>query len=142
VHSVKPPLADEGRVVLFDNVCNLCSGSVQFILRFNKDNSIKFASMQSALGHQVLVFYGFNTDSYESMIYIEDGLVLTKSAAAARIAKRLSFPWNLLQFLLVLPIGARDWLYDRIANNRYTLFGKRAECYLPDKEVYSRFLDL
>ena len=140
IESPKLPVT-ERRVVLFDNVCNLCSSSVQFILRYNKDQSIKFASVQSDLGHQVLSFYGLRTDTYETMLYIEDGQLYTKSAAALKIVQRLAFPWRFFQVFFIIPKWIRDWLYDQVARNRYKLFGKRDQCYLPDEKVLSRFLD-
>ena len=137
---LKPPITDEG-VVFFDNVCNLCSGSVQFILRHNEDRSIKFASIQSALGQRVLHFYGLRTDTYETMLYFEEGLLYTKSTAALKIARRLVLPWRLLRAFYVFPQSVRDWFYDRVARNRYRLFGQRDQCFLPDKGVLNRFLD-
>lgn len=135
------PLSNEKRVVFFDNVCHLCSASVQFILRHNKDQSIKFASVQSALGQQILSFYGLDIDSYETMLYIEDGQLYTKSTAALKIAKRLAFPWRLFQTLYIVPTNIRDWLYSQVARNRYRWFGKRDQCFLPDEKILSRFLD-
>jgi predicted DCC family thiol-disulfide oxidoreductase YuxK len=35
----------------------------------------------------------------------------------------------------------RDWLYDRIAHNRYRLFGRRQACLVPTSEIAGRFLD-
>lgn len=136
----KPPIADEN-IVFFDNVCNLCSRSVQFILRYNEDKSIKFASIQSALGQRVSDFYGLPSDTYETMLYLEDGLLYTKSTAALKIAQRLVLPWRLLRVFGIVPPGIRDWLYDRVARNRYRLFGRRDQCFLPDKDVLNRFLE-
>ena len=136
-----PILKEEQRVILFDNVCRLCSGSVQFVLKHNTDESIKFASVQSALGRAVLTFYGMPTDVYETMLYIEHGRLYTKSTAALKIARRLSFPWPLLQIWVVVPRFIRDGLYDRIARNRYKLFGKHDQCYLPDEKMLKRFID-
>lgn len=134
-------LKNEPRIILFDGVCNLCSHSVQFILRFNRDESIRFASVQSELGAVILKHYDMPTGSYDTMLYIENGQLYTKSAAAIRIAKQLRFPWSLLQGLVVIPPMIRDWLYDRIARNRYRLFGKKEQCYLPDEKTLKRFLD-
>ena len=134
-------LVGETRLVLFDGVCHLCSASVQFILRYNTDQSIKFASVQSGLGQQVLRFYRFDTDDYETMLYLEGGQLYARSTAAIKIARRLAWPWRLVQVFSIIPNGIRDWLYDRIARNRYKLFGKRDHCYIPDKKMRSRFLD-
>jgi predicted DCC family thiol-disulfide oxidoreductase YuxK len=139
----KPPLLDgESRVVFFDNICHLCIHSVQSILKHNKDQSIQFASIQSELGSSVLSFYGLPTQMYETMLYIEKGQLYTKSTAAIKIAKRLSFPWCLLQAGVVIPRFIRDGVYDLIARNRYKLFGKRDQCYLPDEKTLKRFLDV
>jgi predicted DCC family thiol-disulfide oxidoreductase YuxK len=40
----------------------------------------------------------------------------------------------------VLPKPVRDFLYARIANNRYRLFGRTRECFLPDPETRRRFV--
>ena len=133
------PIPSE-RVVFFDGACNLCSGSVRFVLRHNEDRTIDFASMQSALGRRVLERHGLSTDDYDSMLYVERGRLYAKSAAALKIAERLTLPWRLLRFLAVVPEGARDWLYDRVARNRYRLFGRRDRCFLPDAEVLDRFV--
>jgi predicted DCC family thiol-disulfide oxidoreductase YuxK len=39
-----------------------------------------------------------------------------------------------------LPRPLRDWLYDRIARNRYRLFGRRDTCLVPSPDVANRFL--
>lgn len=135
-----PPVSDR-RVVFFDGVCNLCSGLVRFVLRHNRDRSIKFASMQSPLGQRVLHFYGLPGDAYETMLYVEDGRLYTKSTAALQIARRLARPWRWLPVFLIVPRPVRDWVYDRVAGNRYRLFGKQDQCYLPDAAVCDRFLD-
>ena len=38
------------RVILFDGVCNLCNGSVRFILQWEKQPDFLFASIQSEAG--------------------------------------------------------------------------------------------
>ena len=140
-HDSLPALVSENHLVLFDNVCHLCSASVQFILRHNTDQSIKFASIQSEVGHQILRFYGFDTDTYETMLYLEDGQLYTRSTAVLKITKHLAWPWRFVQVLCIIPKDIRDWFYDRIARNRYKLFGKRDRCYIPDAKMLSRFLD-
>ena len=41
----------------------------------------------------------------------------------------------------IVPRPLRDWLYDRIALNRYRLFGRRQTCFVPTDEIADRFLD-
>lgn len=52
-----------------------------------------------------------------------------RSEAVLRIASRLSIPLQLLGGLAKpLPLFVRDAVYDQIATNRYTIFGKSASC--------------
>jgi predicted DCC family thiol-disulfide oxidoreductase YuxK len=135
-------LTDHSSVVFFDGVCTLCSGSMRFILRHNSDQTIRFASLQSLLGREVLYHYGYPVDAYETMLYVEDGELFVKSTAVLKIMNRLTYPWRVLQVFYVLPVGIRDWVYDRVARNRYRVFGKRNHCFVPEKDVLHRFLDL
>lgn len=132
----------EERVIFFDGVCRLCNGSVNFVIRHNRDQTIKFATVQSKLGKRVLEEHGLSTDKFESMLYFEAGQPYEKSTAALKIAKRLSFPFNALQVFYLVPKTIRDWLYDQVARNRYKWFGKQETCLAPTKEVKDRFLDL
>jgi predicted DCC family thiol-disulfide oxidoreductase YuxK len=38
-----------------------------------------------------------------------------------------------------LPLGLRDWLYDRLARNRYSIFGRYESCMVPDAALRQRF---
>lgn len=86
-------------------------------------------------------FYRLSTDAIETMIYVEDGQIYIKSTAALKIARQLTLPWQLLQAFYIVPLGVRDWFYDRIARNRYQWFGQLDQCFLPNDEVLDRFLD-
>lgn len=54
----------------------------------------------------------------------------------------LGFPWSLVRVFSVIPAGLRDWLYQHVARNRYRIFGKKAECMVPDQAVRNRFIGL
>jgi predicted DCC family thiol-disulfide oxidoreductase YuxK len=136
--SLPPYVTDTNRIVLFDNVCRLCSGSVRFILKHDAKELFKFASVQSTEGRAILQCYSMPTDTFETMLYIENGQLFTKSTAFLKIVGHLPFPWFLLSFLIAVPRPARDWWYDRIALNRYKLFGKLDYCYLPDAKILKR----
>jgi predicted DCC family thiol-disulfide oxidoreductase YuxK len=41
--------------------------------------------------------------------------------------------------LFLLPRRARDWAYDRIARNRYRLFGRNENCLVPTSSIAARF---
>ena len=139
--NTQPPwLAAIDRVVLFDGVCYLCSGWASFLLKYDRRAIFRLASVQSDVGQATLEYFGFPTDAYETMVYVEAGSVFTKSTALLKIVGQLPYPWAALRFLNVVPPSIRDWLYDRVAVNRYTLFGKRRECYVPDPDSAKRFI--
>ncbi|MEZ5023494.1 MAG: DUF393 domain-containing protein [Chitinophagales bacterium] len=50
-------MTDWNRIVLFDGVCNLCNSSVQFTIKRDKNELLKFASLQSEVGESLLEKY-------------------------------------------------------------------------------------
>lgn len=135
-------ITQDSPVILFDGVCNLCAGSVQFVLRREKAPTFRFASLQSAVGQDYLTRYA--TPEYydiNTIILVEGGVAYYKSSAALRIARSLSFPWSLLSIFLIIPEKLRDLAYDFIGQRRYKWFGKMDACWVPDKSVSGRFLD-
>ena len=71
---------------------------------------------------------------------VEDGRVFTRSAAALRIVRTLTFPWPLAHALILVPRILRDGVYDFAARRRYRWFGTRDVCMVPTPEVRARFL--
>ena len=124
-------------VILFDGVCNLCTGSVQFVIERDSRKQFRFASLQSPVAERLLG----RRDDLESMVLVEDGAIYRKSTAALRIARRLDGLWPLLSVLLLIPRPLRDAVYDAIGRRRYRLFGRRAACWAPGAELAERFLD-
>ncbi len=117
-------------IIFFDGVCNLCNGAVQFIIKYDKLNIFKFASLQSEVGEQMLNPYGLSACKLTSIVLLQNGKVYDKSSAVLRIAKQLKFFWTLYLFIII-PKFIRDWLYDLVAKNRYNLWGKQESCILP-----------
>jgi predicted DCC family thiol-disulfide oxidoreductase YuxK len=128
-------------VVLFDGVCHLCSGSVQFAIARDPAANLRFAAIQSIHGQVFLRRRGLPTDQFETFYLVEGGRVYEKSAGFLRMAGYLRRPWPLLRLMRIVPRPVRDWLYDRIARNRYRLFGVRQTCLVPTPEITDRFLD-
>jgi len=127
-------------VVLFDGVCNLCNGSVRFIIARDPAARLRFAALQSQAAQRLLVECGIRGPLPDSVALIEDGCVYTRSAAALRIARYLSFPWPLMWVLMPVPRALRDLIYDWIARHRYRWFGRRDACMIPTPELRARFL--
>lgn len=135
-----PYLQEGDRVVLFDGVCRLCSAWARFLLRFDRECRFKLATVQSEEGQAILSFFGLPLDQYETMLLVEGNQVFGKSDGLLRIIKQLPFPWPILGCFRLIPRPVRDWVYDRVARNRYRLFGKRDVCVVPDKADEQRFL--
>lgn len=127
--------------MLFDGVCPLCSASTRFLLRHERTSDLRFAAVQSELGQAILTGLGMPTDAYETFLLIEHGRVFAKSEAALRLTTRLRWPWRWLGIGRILPRGLADWLYDRVARNRYALFGRYETCRLPAPGQAERFLE-
>lgn len=131
------------QIILFDGVCNLCSGAVQFIIERDKNNVFRFASLQSDLGKQLLAERRIDPKKTDSIILIQPNVAYyIKSSAALQAAKKLSGYYSYLRFLLIIPTPIRDWVYDFIAKNRYKWFGKKEACWIPTPELKSLFLDM
>ncbi|WP_210489985.1 thiol-disulfide oxidoreductase DCC family protein [Rufibacter aurantiacus] len=126
--------------ILFDGVCNLCNGFVQFVINNDPKSYFKFASLQSDTGQQVLKAYGLPTEQFKSVLLVEDGKIYTRSTAALRIVRRLSGGWAGLYVFVLMPKFLRDPLYNWVSKNRYRWFGQQESCMLPTPELKARFL--
>lgn len=127
-------------IILFDGVCNLCSGAVQFILKHERSSVLRFASLQSEAGIKLLSQYNINPQETDSIVLIENNHAYIRSTAALKIAKYLNAPWRIVSWFGFVPPFMRDGLYEWIARNRYRFFGKKDECWLPSPELRARFL--
>ena len=132
---------DDGAVILFDGVCNLCSGFVRFVVPRDTAGKYRFASLQSDVGRELLAEHDLPTDELESVVLIEDGESYQKSAAIIRIAAGLGGVYRLLSPFRHVPRAVRDRVYDFVAEHRYRWFGKKDRCMMPSGDIESRFLE-
>lgn len=135
-------IPENKKIVLFDGVCNLCDGAVQRIIKHDKKDVFRFASLQSDIGKKLVEERGMDPDELDSVILIEPGVAYyRKSTAALEISRELSGGYSLLKNFLFIPEPLRDGIYDLIANNRYKWFGKKEQCLIPTPELKAKFLD-
>jgi predicted DCC family thiol-disulfide oxidoreductase YuxK len=127
--------------VLFDGVCNLCDGTVQFVIAHDSAARFRFAPLESDAARRMLMECAAEGPLPDSVALIDEGRLYTRSTAALRIARGLGFPWALIYGLIVVPRPLRDWVYDLIARYRYRWFGRRDSCMMPTAEVRGRFLE-
>jgi predicted DCC family thiol-disulfide oxidoreductase YuxK len=127
-------------IFLFDGVCVLCSRSVAFVLKHERAPVIRFVAIQSGEGRALASRHCINPDNPETFLFIENGIALPKSDGIAVLASHLRAPWSWIsRAIRILPRPVRDWFYDRIARNRYRIFGKRESCLIPTPETRQRF---
>ena len=131
---------EEVGIILFDGKCNLCNGSVKFIIRRDPAGQFRFASLQSDLGRKIVEEHGGNPDDLDTILLARGDRLYDRSTAALQIARRLKGAWPLLFALIVVPRPLRDLVYRWIARNRYRWFGKTDACMLPSPEIRARFL--
>lgn len=133
---------DQHPIVLFDGVCNLCEGFVQFVIRNDRNAQFRFAPLQSVPGQRLLREYQSVDELLSSVLLLSGDKIHRKSRAALHVAKRLDGAWPALYYLFFwIPPRLADWIYDLVGNRRYRWFGQKAECWIPNKELQSRFLD-
>lgn len=128
-------------IILFDGVCNFCDGAVNFVLRQDKNDSFRFAPLQSKAGKVLLQQYDLPTEDFASFILIDKGKLYRKSSAALRVMRRLPWFWKPVQLFWIIPPFIRNAVYDFIARNRYRWFGKKEACMVPTPQMRNRFLD-
>jgi predicted DCC family thiol-disulfide oxidoreductase YuxK len=121
-------------------VCNLCNGTVQFLIRNDRKQLLTFCSLQSEKGGEAMKKAGGKADTPKSIILQAGDKYYTKSTAVLKIARTLGGKWTLLYPLIAIPRPLRDMAYNLIARNRYRWFGRSATCMVPDRSVATRFL--
>lgn len=133
--------SDKRPVVLYDGVCNLCNGGVNFLLTFDRSARLRMAALQSDPGRALLQRCGRQPDDISSIVLVTESGFHIKSEAVLRIGRELGGLWTPLADVgLAFPLGFRDVVYDLVAENRYNLLGKRDQCRLLQPGEETRFL--
>lgn len=127
-------------ILLFDGVCNLCNGFVQFVIKRDSKERYLFTSLQSKAGQEILAKVGLPQDEISTVVLYDRGKVYTHSDVALRMVKDLGGLWPLLAVFSIIPKSIRDQIYNWVARNRYNWFGQRDSCMLPTPELKDRFL--
>lgn len=135
-------MVTDKKIILFDGVCNLCNNAIQFIIKYDKKDQFRFATLQGKTGKKLITERNIDTSKIDSIILIEPNIAYyIKSTAALKIGRYFGGIWTLLWILEQIPVGFRDWIYSYIAKNRYNWFGKKDNCMIPTPELKAKFLD-
>lgn len=121
-------ILNKNQVILFDGVCNLCSGLVKFIIRHDPEKRFQFAALQSPAGQSILKSFQLPLNHYETFLLVDGDRYYQKSTAVLNLLKNLGGYWSIFYIVAIIPTPIRDWVYDRIAKRRYQWFGKKDSC--------------
>ena len=136
-----PDFDDSGPVTVMDGECVLCSVGARLIARYDRKGEFRICRTQSPLGRALLEHYGMNPGDPESWLLIDGGIAHTSLDAMIRAGRRVGGVGLLLQPLRIMPRGVQDWLYRRLARNRYRLFGRTDICSIPDPALRARLME-
>lgn len=124
-------------IVFYDGECGFCNSSVQFILEHKKINNVYFAPLQSKLAKNILGEHKIEI-KLDTLYFLTNHKVYSKSSAALTISKFLKPPYNWLIVFVIIPKFIRDFFYDIIAKRRHQL--KAGHCVIPSETDKSLFL--
>ena len=126
-------------IVFFDGECGLCHGTVQWLLRRDRQGALRFAPLQGATAARLLP--KSDCADLASLVFFENGRLSRQSSAVVRILRRLG-GWNALlgTLLGLVPPIVRNFGYNIIARNRLRWFGAAPACRLPQPGERERFL--
>lgn len=81
---------DPRPIILFDGVCNLCNGAVNFMLDWDTQGAFRLAALQSSAGSAMLQRCGRHPDDMSSIVLVQaDGQHFIRSEAVLRIAQSM-----------------------------------------------------
>ena len=134
-------------ILLYDGVCGLCNGLVQFLLKRDSHDRLLFASLQSDFTAAILKRQGKETHDLDTVYVVQNfeqpnEALLNRSDAILFLAKQIGGVWSLAAAAKILPRWLRDRLYNLVARNRYRVFGKHESCMLPEPKHRRKFLDV
>ncbi len=131
---------DNQSVIVFDGMCVLCSANAQFVLKFDRKGYFRLAAMQGDTGAQLMRRAGLDPADPMSLVVFDQGRLLLDSDAVIRIYEAMGWPWRAAVLARVIPRALRDPIYLFVARNRYRIFGKREQCWVPTPEQAKRIL--
>ena len=133
-------IVNNHKVILFDGVCNLCNNSVNFLIKRDKKDRFRFATLQSDVGQEMVKKFEIDPSKTDSIVLIDMDKYFIKSTAVLKITKCLPGAYPLFYGFIIIPVFIRNWAYDYIARNRYKWFGKKENCMIPTPELQKKFL--
>lgn len=135
-----PAFDDAGTVAFMDGECVLCMTGARLLDRMDRAGRIGISPTQTPLGRAMLAHFGMSATDPDSWLVLHQGKAYTALEAIILLGRVIGGPAALLRVLVILPKPARNWLYHRIARNRYALLGRRDVCELPTRSLQARLV--
>jgi predicted DCC family thiol-disulfide oxidoreductase YuxK len=136
---VTPPWPDDD-VILYDGVCVFCSRWIRFVAARDVQHRFRFTAIQSGYGTRLAQAFGINPDDPDTNAVIHGGVAFFKSDGALTVLSNLP-RWRWVRVLRAVPKPLRDKIYNLVAHNRYRIFGKYEECFVPDASFRARVIE-
>jgi predicted DCC family thiol-disulfide oxidoreductase YuxK len=127
-------------VILYDGVCIFCSRWVRFVIARDVARRFRFTPIQSAYGMRLAQAFGIDPAGPDTNAVIHGGAAHFKSEAALTVLSALP-GWRWTRALFRVPKPLRDAVYNLVARNRYRIFGKYDQCFVPDAEMRDRVME-
>ena len=127
-------------VILYDGVCVFCSRWVRFVATRDVNHRFRFTAIQSGYGTRLAQAFGIDPDDPDTNAVIHGGAAYLKSDAALTVLGALP-GWSWVRTLFLVPKPLRDIIYSLVARNRYRIFGKYQECFVPDADMRARVME-
>ncbi len=136
-----PDFDDNGPILFMDGECAICTRGARIISRLDQRQEFRICPTQSTLGRAVLRHYGLDPDDPDTWLFLDDGLPYGSLDAMIRVGNRLGGVGRVMNLFRIFPRPVQDWLYRRLARNRYWLFGRTQMCEVPDANLKARLME-
>ena len=127
-------------VILYDGVCIFCSRWIRFIATRDVAGRFRFTPIQSDYGARLAKTFGIDPDDPDTNAVVHGGVAYLKSDAALTVLSLLP-GWSWTRVLFSVPKPLRNAVYSLVARNRYKIFGKYDQCFVPDVAMRARVLE-
>ena len=129
------------KIIFYDGVCNMCNSFVNTIISLDKKNQLFFSPLNGKIAKKLLKEHSEKIKNIDSVIFYSHSKISVKSKAVIDIINSLGSFYKIISILNIIPSLLLDYIYDLVAKNRYSWFGKKSSCPMPDKKIVSQFIE-
>ena len=129
------------KIIFYDGVCNMCNSFVNTIISLDKKNQLFFSPLHGKIAKKLLKEHSEKIKNIDSVIFYSHSKISVKSKAVIDIINSLGSFYKIISILNIIPSLLLDYIYDLVAKNRYSWFGKKSSCPIPDKKIASQFIE-